>query len=334
MSVTEVRVCYPAGADIVLRSSHDWERDLEPVRVDDDGRTRVFSLPRGSGPVYFKPIRRHEDRSDWSLGTNYLAHPGVQAVYPHFDGGTVGRITDKLRLSSGRCVRVYLPPGYDENHLKRYPVLYALDGANLFFPDEAFSGTEWGIDDAFDCLNAMNLVDKVIVVALYSDGDERENEYTQPGYTAFGIELAEQVLPDIERRFRTLANPENTAILGASLEGVAALYLAWTHPDCFGMAACISSTFGFRDDLLQRVWTEPAPDIKVYLDSGWPRDNDRVTHEMYDALVHRGFEPGRDVLFLGFPGALHHEKAWAQRVHLPIQFFFGRAFRRVRNGHG
>lgn len=324
-----VHVCYPSSARITLRTSQDWDHDLEPVRMERGGCERVFELPPhdGGAAVYFKPVRHIDGRSDWCNGSNYLAHEGIQAVYPYFDGGNTGRITEKLHLGSGRPARVYLPPGYDENHLKRYPVLYALDGANLFFPDEAFSGTEWGIDEAFDCLNAMNLVDKVVVVGLYA-GESRDDEYTEPGYVAFGRELVEQVLPDVAKRFRVLEGPHQTAIMGASLGGVCALYLAWEHPERFGMAACISSTFGYRDDLLGRVWNEEHRPVRLYLDAGWPGDNHRATLEVYDALVQRGYEPGRDVLFLGFPGALHHEKSWAQRVHLPIQFFFGRAFRR------
>jgi enterochelin esterase-like enzyme len=330
--MNEVRVWYPAHADIALRCSVDWERDIEATERLSDGCERIFHLPDEHAPAYYKPVRRVAGEApEWAVGSNYLLHVGSHSIYPHFDGGMTGRITEKLRVGGEREARVYLPPGYDENHLKRYPVLYALDGANLFFPDEAFSGTDWGIDEAFDCLNAMNLVDKVIVVALHSVPDEREDEYTEPGYVAFGEELVSRVLPDVAERFRVLEGPAQTAIMGASLGGVASLFLAWQHPEHFGMAACVSSTFGFRDDLLQRVYREDPRPIRIYLDSGWPGDNHRETLEVYDALVHRGYEPGRDVLFLGFPGALHHEKAWAQRVHLPIQFFFGRAFRR-RNG--
>lgn len=53
------------------------------------------------------------------------------------------------------------------------------------------------------------------------------------------------------------------------------------------MCACLSSTFGFRDDLLQRVWREPLPRVQVYLDAGLPNDNHVVTREMFDTLVAR-----------------------------------------------
>jgi predicted alpha/beta superfamily hydrolase len=162
--------------------------------------------------------------------------------------------------------------------------------------------------------------------------EEREGEYTEPGYHAFGEQLAGALVPAVNARYRTLPGPQHTAIMGSSLGGVCALHVAWRHPDVVGMCACLSSTFGFRDDLLQRVWREPLPRVQVYLDAGLPNDNHVVTREMFDTLVARGMTPGQEVLFLGFPGALHHERAWAQRVHLPLQFFFGQAFRR-RVGH-
>jgi hypothetical protein len=35
-----MRVCYPAGrGEIILRTEQDWERDLAPVSVSDDGQT-------------------------------------------------------------------------------------------------------------------------------------------------------------------------------------------------------------------------------------------------------------------------------------------------------
>ena len=108
------------------------------------------------------------------------------------------------------------------------------------------------------------------------------------------------------------------------------MHVAWQHPEDVGMCACLSSTFGYRDDLLRRVWRERLPGARVYLDAGLPNDNYNRTREMFDTLIARGMVPGRDVLFLGFPGALHHETSWARRVHLPLQFFFGHTFRPSR----
>ena len=42
-----------------------------------------------------------------------------------------------------------------------------------------------------------------------------------------------------------------------------------------------------RDDLIDRVAAEPKREIKIYLDSGWPRDNYEVTRSMGSSYLER-----------------------------------------------
>lgn len=51
----------------------------------------------------------------------------------------------------------------------------------------------------------------------------------------------------------------------------------------------MSSTFSYKDDLIERVLSEPTRDVRFYLDSGWPNDNYEVTTEMALALVSKGW---------------------------------------------
>jgi hypothetical protein len=87
----------------------------------------------------------------------------------------------------------------------------------------------------------------------------------------------------------------------------------------------MSATFGYRDDLLERVATEPRRPHRLYLDTGWPRDNFEVNRSLRALLLRRGYEEGRDLLYLAFPDAAHNERAWAMRAHVPFQYFFGDA---------
>jgi pimeloyl-ACP methyl ester carboxylesterase len=87
--------------------------------------------------------------------------------------------------------------------------------------------------------------------------NEREREYTQPGYEDYGRFLVETLKPMIDGKYRTLRGPENTAAMGSSLGGVVSFYLGWQWPKVFGKVACLSSTFTFRDDLIERVAAEP-----------------------------------------------------------------------------
>ncbi|NJL29807.1 MAG: alpha/beta hydrolase [Thermoanaerobaculia bacterium] len=332
---------YPlAEGRIVLRTERDWEHDLEPIEITPDLSRFDFEVASDQPYLNFKPCLRTAQGLLWSEGPNKLAILDRRApyeVYPHFGSGTRGRVTEHLEipsptLSRPHRLRLYLPAGYEENTLKSYPVLYVHDGRNLFDAKEAFLGAEWQLDENLDLLDSMNLIDQTIVVGVYA-GPERESNYSQPGYERYGRALVTELKPEIDHRFRTLASARNTSVMGASLGGVLSFYLAWEWPNVFGQAACLSSTFGYRDDLLERVRSEPLEqrrNLRFYLDSGWPGDNYDVTLSMATTLVERDFQLGCNVFYLAFPWAQHNEGAWAARCHLPLQLFAGKLQRAGR----
>jgi len=203
------------------------------------------------------------------------------------------------------------------------------DGQNLFFPAEAFMGHDWKVETTGDTLRAMNAVEDFMILGVYS-GD-RMAEYTKPGYELYGRSLAEEVVPEVERRgIRVERHRRYRSVWGSSLGGVVSFYTVWQHPDVFGSAVCMSSTFSHKDDLIDRVFAEPFRDVGFYLDSGWPGDNYEVTVGMAMALISRGWEYGRNLLHLCFPNAGHGEEFWGNRLHLPTQFLFGSVARAYR----
>jgi predicted alpha/beta superfamily hydrolase len=323
----QLRVRYPAGhGRMVLRTELDWERDLEAASVSADGETWTFMVEARKPFLYFKPcLLTDEGATRWAVGSDMLVlmtAAGSRDVFPYFEGPVTGSFSQVLERDSailGRkhLVRVYLPPGYAENPLRRYPVLYMQDGKNLFFPDEAFLGREWRVDDAIHLLDVMNAVDRAVVVGIHS-GD-RMGEYTKPGYEAYARAVVEEVKPEIDRAVRVLDSPRETGVIGSSLGGVVSFYMAWEHPEVFGYAACMSSTFSHKDDLIDRVLAEPRHASKFYLDSGWPGDNYEVTLAMAMALGQRGYRVREDFLHLVFPLDEHDERAWGRRLHIPLQ---------------
>lgn len=327
-----VRVIYPLqDGRVVLRMDDDWNRNLEAASVNNERNVFEFRVSTSKPYFYFKPCIEDRYGWHWSLGNNYLAvvNSGeTKDVYPHFFSAQAGTISEPIDfysqiLQNSHRLRIYFPPGYEENMLKRYPVLYMHDGQNLFFPQEAFFNNEWRIDETMNRLDAMNIIDKVIVVGVYPH--DRMYEYTQPGYEGFGRFLVEELKREVDANLRTLANAANTAVMGSSLGGVVSLYLAWQYPQVYGKAACLSSTFTYRDDLMQRIAREPKRELQIYLDSGWPEDNYEVTRSMRDLLLRRGYVFGESLLYFAFPEALHSETYWATRCHIPFQFFFGKA---------
>jgi len=329
----QLDVHYPPGRGrIVLRTELDWNRDVAPSAVSTDGATSSFTIEARKPFLYFKPclIGAGGERR-WAVGANMLALmtiDGAADVHPHFDGSASGSFSDLLEQDSpilGRKhrVRVYLPTGYYENTLRRYPVLYMQDGKNLFFPQEAFLGRDWHVDEALSLLDTMNAVDRVIVVGIYSGA--RMEEYTKPGYEAYARAVIEEIKPEVDHRLRVFTSPNETGVVGSSLGGVVSFYMAWEYPQTFGLAACMSSAFSYKDDLIERVLAEPKRESKIYLDSGWPGDNFEVTLAMAMALAGRGYRVRQDFLHLAFPHDGHDEAAWGRRLHLPLQLGLGRS---------
>jgi predicted alpha/beta superfamily hydrolase len=329
LRATPIHVHYPLEkGQIVLRTDADWDRDILPTTVDDGYST--FEITSDTAFVYFKPCLRREADFNWSVGANYLLLLDTdveQSVYPRFFSSDRGSFSNLIEVASRyydqtHKVRVFLPPGYQENTLKNYPVLYMHDGNNLFFPQEASFGETWEVAANLDVLDSLRTVREVIVVGVWPV--DRMAEYTKPAYADYGKFLVEELKPFIDRKYRTLPDRQNCAVMGSSLGGVVSFYLGWEYPQVFGMAACMSSTFGFKDDLRQRVANEPRRPAKIYLDSGAPGDNYEVSKDMYELLRRQGYVPGQDVLYFAFPEDLHNEKYWSLRSHLPYQYFFER----------
>ena len=337
MNTLLVLIRYPLRRDdvLVLRTEEHWDRDVQPIAVDGSGA--IFRLAMPQPNLALKPVLYRDGKLHWSVGENYVltAHEPDPEIWPFFFSAGHGEVSPLLRISGqGRshAVRVYTPPGYAENELRTFPVLYMQDGRNLFFPEEAFGGQEWEVDETMDRLDRMNAVRKIIVVGVAPN--DRMEDYTAPGFEAYGAYLAEVLKPWVDAHYRTRPSPSDTVVCGSSLGGVVSLHLAWAHPEVFGGAMCLSSTFGYADDLFIRIAAEPKAPVRLYLDSGWPRDNFDATNAMRDLLVSRGFVLGDDLLALSFPEGTHREASWADRIHLPFQFFFGRAWAAARARRG
>jgi enterochelin esterase-like enzyme len=194
------------------------------------------------------------------------------------------------------------------------------DGQNLFFPDEAFAGKHWRVPETLGVLDSMGLIRPAIVVGIYPR--DRMTEYTWPGYEEYGRFVATELVPWVDEGYRTLRAPTGRAIMGSSLGGVVSFHIAWSFPELFGMVGCMSSAFGFRDDLVARVANGSRRPLRIYLDSGWPSDNYEATRGLHATLIQCGYRDGRELAYVAFPDGMHDESSWARRAHIPFQFFF------------
>jgi enterochelin esterase-like enzyme len=238
-------------------------------------------------------------------------------------------------LRNRRDLIVYLPPGYDEQPQRRFPVLYLQDGQNLFDGATSFvPGMDWHVGETADTVIAKGTVQPLIIVGIYNAGNARVREYTPTKVPRFGGGradryakfLVEEVLPFVQKEYRTLSGPALTGIGGSSLGGLVSLYVGLKFPNIFGKLAAISPSVWWnqreiaRSVLSAQISSRP----RIWLDTG-TREGPRVVEyveQFRNVLLKKGWRLGVDLFYQRVEGAEHNEAAWAQRVEPFLQFLF------------
>jgi enterochelin esterase-like enzyme len=252
------------------------------------------------------------------------------------------------RFVESRNVDVWLPPGYDQAGGCCYAVVYAHDGQNLFQSGNAFGGVDWGLDETLSRLIRRGVVRPALVVGIWNT-EARWREYMpqkpledagSSGERARFVEeqggpplsgaylrfLVEELKPWVDAAYHTLPVPESTYLMGSSMGGLISLYALCEFPHTFGAAACLSTHWpageGVMIDYLR--YTLPLPGAhRIYFDYGtetldaeyevWQRQVDQIVSEA-------GYKEEVDWQTHKFVGADHSERAWRERLHLPLCF--------------
>ena len=231
---------------------------------------------------------------------------------------------------------VFLPPGYDADPARRFPVLYLQDGQNLFDGATSFiPGQHWRVGETADALIRAGEVEPLIIVGIYNAGEKRIDEYTpthdrrrQIGGQAdlYGRFLVEELKPYVDAHYRTLSDARNTGLGGSSLGGLVSLHLGIRHPHVFGKLAVLSPSIWWdRRVILRKVRTlEAKAALRIWIDVGTAEGAYAVKDAamLRDALVKRGWVLGDDLQFYEAVGAQHNELAWAERVGPVLRYLF------------
>jgi len=230
-----------------------------------------------------------------------------------------------------RTIRVYTPDAYASEPERRFPVLYMLDGQNVFAHPESAIWHTWCANQVMDWLAGEGRVPPWIIVAV-DHGPDRMAEYSPWPDKGRGTEgrgglfaefLVKHLKPHVDATWRTLPGPEHTAVMGASLGGLMALVLGHRHPDVYGRIGAVSPSVMWADGAIFREWDAPTGRwIKLYVDTG-----DRERYWFYDTFLDyvaavssfadhlRGLElKPHELRYVLAPGHDHHETAWQARL--------------------
>lgn len=149
--------------------------------------------------------------------------------------------------AAARDLPVLLPPGYEANPSRRYPVLYGLAG---------FTGRgvqmlnidPWqpNMAQRLEMLYGEGMPHAIVVLPdcfTTLGGSQYRNSEAVGRYEDY---VVEEIVSFVDRQYRTIAAPEGRAVFGKSSGGYGAFMLGMKHPDLFGALACHSGDMVFE----------------------------------------------------------------------------------------
>jgi enterochelin esterase-like enzyme len=126
-----------------------------------------------------------------------------------------------LRDPARRPLWVYLPPGFDDEPRRRYPAIYQIQGLtgqlDMWRNRPAFRRT---FPELADALFASGDAPPCIVVWVDCWTSLGGSQFLDsPGTGRYHTYLCEEIVPWVDRHYRTLAAPEHRGIAGKSSGG-------------------------------------------------------------------------------------------------------------------
>lgn len=173
-------------------------------------------------------------------GARSLTVEHIKVHGASLEGNLEGDATD-------RDVIVFLPPSYNKDKHRRYPVVYALHGYSI-------GAEQWTheihVPQTIEGAFALGSKEMIVVLpdskTVYG-GSMYSSSVTTGDFERF---ISHDVVDYIDAHYRTIPNREARGLVGHSMGGYGAVRIGMKHPDVFGglyvMSACCLSPMGAR----------------------------------------------------------------------------------------
>lgn len=214
---------------------------------------------------------RRTSSATWVAAATFLAPAGSGSPSPEATPSVAGHLVVhegfwSQELGNRRRIWVLLPPGYADAPARRYPVLYASDGQDLFDAASAAGGEEWALDELLQA-RPTGVPDLLVVGIEASPHAMREhappgsrNDARGESYVRF---LERELKPFVDHNYRT--QTANAVVVGEGAGALVALYASWTASESFGGAIALglpalevgtASWLGSIPETRPKLWIE------------------------------------------------------------------------------
>ena len=154
------------------------------------------------------------------------------------------RFQSKL-LNTTLPYNVVLPTGYATERATRYPVLYLLHGLTGHYSD-------W-----VSRTNISDYASAYRIIVIMPEGND--SWYTDSGDNKYETYILQELIPDVQQRYRTIEARYARAIAGLSMGGYGAIKFGLKSPHTFALAASMSGVFAitrFSEQEVPELWRE------------------------------------------------------------------------------
>jgi putative tributyrin esterase len=173
---------------------------------------------------------------------------------------------------------VILPPGYRASRTTRYPVLYLLHGWAGHY-------TDW-----VTRTNVADYTAQYRMIVVMPEGNSSWYVDSAGGATdKYEGYILRELIPDVDKRFRTIQSRYGRAVAGLSMGGYGAIKYGLKYPATFVFAASMSGAFGVtRYTQTEMGGANWEPFLKIF----GPEGSDvRKANDVFE--IARGLSPAR-----------------------------------------
>ena len=179
---------------------------------------------------------------------------------------------DSEILGINRRLTVYTPYGYEKNTKTKYPVLYLLHGAG---GDEEAWSSMGRTAQILDNLIAKGLAKPMIVVMPNGNPNQQaaqtfglpttEYDWRDPANRNLYVQsLVEEIVPFIEKNYRTVAKKSHRAIAGLSMGGGHTIAASGMYPNIFDYICPLSMGANKSEELSAQLQGIKKAGYKLY----------------------------------------------------------------------
>lgn len=264
----------------IICEQNDWNASDSNFLFKKVKNNWVLQLPNFSDTFFYKITRFSNHKIEVDAGFNEIEN---RMILPntkgnvlvnianwsdfkkhHSDNSNVEILSDSFYsefLGSARKIWIYLPNDYYTDKQKKFPIIFALQGQNIF-DNYTADHTEWRIDETLKSMQYKN-DNGCIVVGIESLKNEvdRETDLFYKGIVPSDTSLAKHVglfinyelRPYVDSAYKTKINEDYYAIIGAGKYAQLALTIGLKYPYSFSKIGLFSPIFSHEDSVFKYI---------------------------------------------------------------------------------